>query len=397
MAGSQDAGFDISFGENPFAEGDARYATWEEFSAAKRKQVTHLISGLRDLQHVGDEATYADWRVRHPEAPEAYNPDQVASWLGKEGAMLIRERFDTIAAEAFTSFIRSPDDLRHAERIIANLTAAMSLTFGDHGEWLAFDFDGWKEWKLEFVKDFIENINLPPRRWRIDPYDRDRAQEKHLTPLIVRVMRVLGVEFEHVRQTVDACLDLLCKEGLAEDERNIVLLGAALITLCERLEIEALSNHRQDEATLFAKFQIQFKKLLDDGFGECAAVMLLLTKSQGAPKPVPTITGGFDAKAIKQSRANTVARIVTELNNLKPQMIEDEGEYEQLRGQYSNFLVFKIAEQRHDLKMKILAIRGSTRHIRLAQELAAAYHGRELSTIQDDWKDHKPSEFKRRK
>jgi len=87
--------------------------------------------------------------------------------------------------------------------------------------------------------------------------------------------------------------------------------------------------------------------------------------------------------------------LIKELDRLKPQMLEDESEYGRLREQYPQFLTFKIAEDRRDLKLKILSIRGSTRHIRLAQELAAAHHGRELSTIQDDWKDHKPPEFKR--
>ena len=104
----------------------------------------------------------------------------------------------------------------------------------------------------------------------------------------------------------------------------------------------------------------------------------------------------FDhAKDAKQFRAETVAKLINELNCLKPQMVEDDAEYEKLRVNYPDFLAFKIADKRPDLKLKILSIRGSVRHIRLAQELAAAQHGRELSTIQDDWKDHKPAEFKR--
>jgi hypothetical protein len=97
----------------------------------------------------------------------------------------------------------------------------------------------------------------------------------------------------------------------------------------------------------------------------------------------------------KRMRALTVAKLIKELNDLRPQMFEDEAEYARLRHQYPEFLTFKIAEERSDLRMKIIAIRGSTRHIRLAQELAAAHHGRQLSTIQDDWKNFKPTEFKR--
>ena len=80
---------------------------------------------------------------------------------------------------------------------------------------------------------------------------------------------------------------LLCREGLSADKENILFLGNALTTLCERLEIEALSNRRSEEATLFAKLQVQFKKLADDGFGESRAERLPLTRSNGAPSHAP--------------------------------------------------------------------------------------------------------------
>jgi hypothetical protein len=53
------------------------------------------------------------------------------------------------------------------------------------------------------------------------------------------------------------------------------------------MEIEALSNRRSDEATLFAKLQVQFKKLADDGFGVCRAEKLPVTRSSGAPSRAP--------------------------------------------------------------------------------------------------------------
>jgi hypothetical protein len=101
------------------------------------------------------------------------------------------------------------------------------------------------------------------------------------------------------------------------------------------------------------------------------------------------------AEAAQQARAQTVAKLIRELDHLKPQMLEDEAEYNKLRAQYIEFLCFKIAENRPDLKLKILGIRGSVRHIRLAQELAGAHYGRQLSTIQEDWKNFKPEEFRR--
>jgi hypothetical protein len=116
------------------------------------------------------------------------------------------------------------------------------------------------------------------------------------------------------------------------------------------------------------------------------------------PTPPQRVTDGEPsdrALAAKKARACTVARIIRELDQLRPQMFEDQKEYDSLRMQYPDFLAFLIADRRPDLKTKILAIRASTRHIRLAQEIAAAHHGRQLSTIQDDWKDFKPEEFKR--
>ena len=86
----------------------------------------------------------------------------------------------------------------------------------------------------------------------------------------------------------------------------------------------------------------------------------------------------------KQARALTVAKLIKELNTLKRQMFEDEAEYNRLRAQYTSFLTFTIADERPDLKLKVLAIRGSTRHIRLAQELrrraTAANSGRSKTT-----------------
>lgn len=115
-------------------------------------------------------------------------------------------------------------------------------------------------------------------------------------------------------------------------------------------------------------------------------------KTEAIPRPAGE--GPDGSRTAKRARAMTVARIIEELNTLKPQIV-DEADYRKLNLQFPAFLTFKAAATRADLKTKVLSIAGSARHIRLAQELAAAHHGRELATIQDDWKDHKPLEFKR--
>jgi hypothetical protein len=129
---------------------------------------------------------------------------------------------------------------------------------------------------------------------------------------------------------------------------------------------------------------------MGSGATECSPAI-----SDGASAVVSSRNRKGDAQIAKRARAKTVAILIAELNVLKPQMFEDEPEYRRLSKQYPNYLTFKIAENRPDLKLKIIAIQGSSRHIRLAQELAAANHGRALSTIQDDWKHFKPSEYKR--
>jgi hypothetical protein len=72
-----------------------------------------------------------------------------------------------------------------------------------------------------------------------------------------------------------------------------------------------------------------------------------------------------------------------------------ESDYDELKRKYSKFITFKMAAIRGDLKEKVLNLQDHRRHYRLAQELAAAYHGRAPSTLQTDWKKHKPKKFRR--
>ena len=90
----------------------------------------------------------------------------------------------------------------------------------------------------------------------------------------------------------------------------------------------------------------------------------------------------------------TVAQIIKELDILKPAMFSN-SDYEGLQQSHPAFLTFKVATKRADLREKVLNLQGHRRHYRLAQELAAAFYGKELSTLQTDWKKHKPKEFRR--
>lgn len=286
------AGFCIpaSFGENPFTKDDPQHSKWEEFATVNCERVTHLVTGLRELRDVVDEASYDDWRSRYDEAPEVYDPERIERWLDREGIFLIRDRFDRTIAAALQMFLQGPSDLPCAARIIETLAGAMRETLGQSSALI--DYEQWKEWKFDFAKDIAENFGLPPKRWRIDPYDRGREQEKRLAPLIARLMKAAGVKFEHDRQAVDACLDLLCDEGLATDKDNLDSLGESIMTLCERLEIDHPS-----EGPLFMKLHAQFRKLAAEGVGDCTAIRLaapLLAATTNSAGSQVAGSGGID-------------------------------------------------------------------------------------------------------
>lgn len=96
-----------------------------------------------------------------------------------------------------------------------------------------------------------------------------------------------------------------------------------------------------------------------------------------------------------QRRAATVARLIRELNTLKPQM-NSEADYHRLSKRFPKFLCFRIARKHDSLRTKLENIQGHRQHIRLAQEMAAANHGATFSTIETDWKKYKPREFKKK-
>lgn len=98
-----------------------------------------------------------------------------------------------------------------------------------------------------------------------------------------------------------------------------------------------------------------------------------------------------------ERRAQTTAILLEELNCLRPRMTGAESDYSGLARENSYFLTFKIARKHPELKDKVLNIQGHRRHLRLAQELAAAHHGVALATVQTDWKKSKPQKYRRPK
>lgn len=113
-------------------------------------------------------------------------------------------------------------------------------------------------------------------------------------------------------------------------------------------------------------------------------------RSQGTTFRQPS--PGADSKV----RARTVGKLRQELRTLTPALSSGQ-EYEHLKEQFPHFLTFRIVESRPKLKTELTEVTCYRGLLKLAQELAAHYHEKEVSTIQTDWKHHKPPKFRRRR
>ena len=163
---------------------------------------------------------------------------------------------------------------------------------------------------------------------------------------------------------------------------------------------------------LFKRHAKELASVLDAGLGmyasgiregtlpkSCAIVLAVSETYRGISEPrigtpLPTHSpaeNGRNKPLLKpeEARAATVQALINELNVLKPQRLRTKPNMTAFAAKYPHFLAFQIAEERGDLRRKLMALQGSPRHIRLAQELAAAHHGKALSTILHDWSHHK--------
>lgn len=190
------------------------------------------------------------------------------------------------------------------------------------------------------------------------------------------------------------------QSGLADDPGPVKTANAAVMAQPEPLEATG-GSHASDVAAVVEAEERDHT----DGSNRTGVVCVAVRDGGDAGKAdemagdtgpaEPSDVGAHSAcaRTAKQLRANTVARLIKELSVLKHQRC-GEGEYARLSGSHPDFLTFRIADLRPDLKQKVVEIRSSSKHIRLAQELAAAHHSKSVATIQDDWKRYKPVEFK---
>ena len=99
-------------------------------------------------------------------------------------------------------------------------------------------------------------------------------------------------------------------------------------------------------------------------------------------------------RATSVRRVRTIAKLLGELDTLKPEMNTEE-DYSRLAQTNKKFLCFRIAWNHPALRTKLENLQDHRQHVRLALELAAARHGVTLATTQTDWKRLKPSSFRK--
>jgi len=84
------------------------------------------------------------------------------------------------------------------------------------------------------------------------------------------------------------------------------------------------------------------------------------------------------------ARADWVAKVWSELTQIKPQMV-NEGHYSQVQRAHPQFEVFRVAKKHPDVKRWIENIQSRRDLVTLAQEIVARKFGVADSTVQTDW------------
>lgn len=118
-------------------------------------------------------------------------------------------------------------------------------------------------------------------------------------------------------------------------------------------------------------------------------------KERQASKRRTRLTRSRKNLSPSERRADTVAKVIEELNVLRPHMSGAESDYARLAKEHARFLTFRVAREHADLREKVLNVQDHRRHIRLAQEIVARKSGVELETVRQDWKKYKPQKYRR--
>jgi hypothetical protein len=92
-------------------------------------------------------------------------------------------------------------------------------------------------------------------------------------------------------------------------------------------------------------------------------------------------------------RAKAVQSVLEELAKITP-LMKSSIDYHEVRKQFPNSMTFNVCDGIPALKVKLENIAGHQQRVRFAQEIVAAKYGRERSTVEKDWKTHKPRKEK---
>jgi len=208
--------------------------------------------------------------------------------------------------------------------------------------------------------------------------------------IIVRIDELLSIESEKTDIS-----ELASLQQKVLDVVNLAGLGSnPIYGQIERLCVQP----RGYSASNWAKIQQQHSRQYLEDLRERLEFVPRLARASRRKVRRKVLRRFPRAGADSRGRARSVAMLYEELRIISPRLSTAGEELEELRKHYPSFQVFQIVEARPKLRTELVGASSSKRILlRLAQKLASHYHEKEVSTIETDWKDHKPKMYKRRR
>jgi hypothetical protein len=90
-----------------------------------------------------------------------------------------------------------------------------------------------------------------------------------------------------------------------------------------------------------------------------------------------------------KARARAVARVLEELKDIRP-LMTSESEYEAVKLRFAHSVVFEECDRNPQLRRLLENIQGHQQPVRFAMQIVAQKYTRKYSTVEKDWKRHKP-------
>lgn len=118
-------------------------------------------------------------------------------------------------------------------------------------------------------------------------------------------------------------------------------------------------------------------------------------------RELQSLTLGEESRSPKREvdssavRAEAVQCVLKELAEIRPTMTAT-ADFDSIRKRFPNSIAFKVCETNPDLRLKLESIAGHQQFTRFAIEIVAANYGRKYTTVEKDWKTHKPRKPKLR-